>query len=200
MDNPYYLRFENWLNGHTHRSRIYILLIGWSLIFFFWYYLLEKPLNEKKITSLELKESADIQHQDFDKESAAIVKKASENQALALSNEEELKQFRVIFVPPNDTSRVIKQILMPHQNISFTSWKEIDVVTSSDLKPEPAKKEEIIKNAYQLIFQSDFFSTKDYLDSLEKLPWCLAWDSLEYIVVKYPEAAITINLRFMDAG
>ena len=37
-------------------------------------------------------------------------------------------------------------------------------------------------------FQGDYFSTMNYLQAIESLPWRISWDRLEYKVIEYPNS------------
>lgn len=50
----------------------------------------------------------------------------------------------------------------------------------------------------QLDIEADYFSTLQFVASLEKLPWPLSWQSLEYKVLQYPLAKSTLKISFLS--
>jgi MSHA biogenesis protein MshJ len=45
-----------------------------------------------------------------------------------------------------------------------------------------------------ITLQGDYFSTLNYLKSLETLPWRIHWDSIAYRVTEYPLAETRIQV------
>jgi MSHA biogenesis protein MshJ len=50
-----------------------------------------------------------------------------------------------------------------------------------------------------IVLQGDYFSLLQYLRSLDALGWRLFWDKLDYKVITYPQAEITLKLHTLSA-
>jgi MSHA biogenesis protein MshJ len=53
----------------------------------------------------------------------------------------------------------------------------------------------IFEHGIIIKFQGDYFSTMSYLQAIEKLGWRIFWDKLEYKVIQYPKAEITLQIH-----
>ncbi|MDR1057902.1 MAG: hypothetical protein LBL17_05110 [Coxiellaceae bacterium] len=78
-------------------------------------------------------------------------------------------------------------ILLQLQNLPP---KEIVLPTAANTK--------VTGNGIIIKFSSDYLSTMHYLQEIEKLPWRIFWDKLEYKVIQYPTAEITLYIHTID--
>jgi MSHA biogenesis protein MshJ len=53
----------------------------------------------------------------------------------------------------------------------------------------------LYRQGLEITFQGDFFATLDYLNKLEGLRWRLFWDKMDYRVLKYPVAEVTLHVH-----
>lgn len=67
--------------------------------------------------------------------------------------------------------------------------------TSSLLPPIAQQAADLpsTRTQYRLVLKGDYFSIMNYLERIERLPWQLYWDKLDYIVHTYPEATAEIE-------
>jgi hypothetical protein len=197
MDNAKIKEFfaicENWLNQHSHRDRLFLLLAGWIVIYLLWYSLFEKSVLAdiaQLNTTIAAHEKDYLVFQNEIKEITAKGKSISEQKkrdALALKNNVET---RLPLASQKDNDIIIQAILTPQENMRFLRL---------DNTPANGAAKTTIKNNVQLSFSTDYFGTINYLSQLEKLPWCLSWDSLEYKVANYPDAVVVINLHIVNS-
>jgi hypothetical protein len=189
----FYSKFEDWLNSHVHSDRIYILIAGWIIIYFLWYIFFEKSVLEK-INNLE----ASIVSQQkalktFENEIVAI---SAKSKALSLQKKQDeinnnaASHDKLPLASKKDNDIIIQTILTPKDDIHL-----ISLDTSSTLEANKPPERDIVA----ITFTSTYFATMNYLAELEKLPWCLSWDSLEYKVAKYPDAQVVINLHIVNS-
>jgi MSHA biogenesis protein MshJ len=59
-------------------------------------------------------------------------------------------------------------------------------------------KDELYQHTFRIEFLSDYFSTLQYLKSIEQLPWPIYWDTMDYKVQEYPKADITIKFHVLS--
>lgn len=85
--------------------------------------------------------------------------------------------------------------------------KATNDLTLIELKNMPPKEinlpqalSQTIEHDIDIKFIGNYFSTMHYLQSIEKLPWKIFWDKLEYKVTKYPMAEVTLSIHTIDNG
>lgn len=52
----------------------------------------------------------------------------------------------------------------------------------------------LYRHGVKLVFEGDYMTTMEFLESLEKKPWRFFWQALQYDVEKYPKARVTLTL------
>lgn len=62
----------------------------------------------------------------------------------------------------------------------------------------PGSDIKIFEHGVEIVFMGDYFSTMHYLKSIEKLQWKIFLDKLEYQVLEYPSARVTLNLHTIN--
>jgi MSHA biogenesis protein MshJ len=208
-------QLELWIDARSHRERLMVLGLSFTLIYLLWYLLLDRPLNNR----LNVKKNEIIniapQIKIFDDQAKRILKESTSSETQRHLDSQQMASLKL--ASPEDLNNLMTAILSPNQNIKLTGLKNIapDAITAPmehDKKPStltvtspPAPEVNTIqkpadKSSMQLEFQSNYFDTIAYLKQLENLPWCLSWDSLEYNVINYPNAAVTIKLHIVKAG
>jgi MSHA biogenesis protein MshJ len=193
-----------WLNARDERERLGILALGCVCISMLWYFMLQKPLILKRMQIQQ--QTASIQKQTLflDNEANNILIQATKNATHKKLVENENEQFESLnrhFASSQGTDELVKAILNPMNPIRIMDLKNIVTVTvKPDLtKPDASKSATPDQDGYQVVFQSDYINAVTYLESLEKLPWCLSWDSLEYTVMSYPNAQVAVTLHIVSA-
>lgn len=196
----------DWLNARLERERI-IILAGSCVVFaIFWYVFLEKPLILSRVRIQHQIETLQKQTLFFKNEANSIIIRTSQAKQQENANTEENAKFQTLnlhFASQEGYDEVIKAILSPLHSVKLMEVKSIvgeapvapKPDTSGKPAPPPAPP---VKDGYQVIFESDFMNTLAYLKGLEKLPWCLSWDSLEYTVETYPTASVAVTLHLVS--
>jgi MSHA biogenesis protein MshJ len=54
------------------------------------------------------------------------------------------------------------------------------------------------RHPLRLVFRGSYFDVVDYLQTVERSPWALGWRSLDYRVVGYPLAEVTLELETLS--
>jgi hypothetical protein len=177
----------NWLNEREERERIAILVGSCIIISMLWYLFLEKPLILSRLRIHHQIESLQKQTLFFRNEANGILIHTGALKQQEKTNVQENAEFQTLnihFASPEGNNELVKAILAP-------------APAKPDATPKPAAAPS--KDGYQVIFESDFMNTLAYLKALEKLPWCLSWDSLEYSVMTYPTASVAVTLHIVSA-
>jgi hypothetical protein len=174
-----YDSLERWYNSHPHHERIYLLLSGCLIIFFSCYLLLGRPIAQQRNVLAYQIQSLKKQTKIFERQIDIVMEeKGNEPQKQTLY----IEPSPIKLATPAEHDQIIKAILNQPQKIKLINLKKSVAETKG----------------IEITFTSDYFDTIAYLDQLEKLPWCLSWDSLEYNVINYPVAKIVVNFHIAE--
>lgn len=193
-------------NKRSERERIAIVLIAMGCIFAFWLFCLILPLSKKQtIIQNKLQDMkknvyaiSDIynEYQLFlkspSKTSEAKIK-ALDEKLIALQHHPLLAK-KII-----DTPEEMKNFL---QAISKTGTM-LNLNQAQKLTAAPMMANNTANLFNQKIaieLDGSYFETIKYLEYLEKLPWYLSFDSLDYQVEQYPNAKIKIIINALGTG
>jgi len=205
---------QDWVKARNLRERVLLVIIGWTVIYMLWFLLLVRPLNlditflNNQVTSLLTQTSA------IHDEAAKIVEIATRNstnsllkQNKALSNKTEDLRTHIEFlasrvIPMNKVHTVLKDILnQPGVNTQLINLKNQSEEPLLPNQPNALDTlplmRKIKKHYFEVQLRSNYFSTISYLQNLEKLPWSLYWNSLEYKVVDYPQADVSVKFYIL---
>jgi hypothetical protein len=192
MNNSQINVLEQWIRKHSHNERVFILLFGWLIIFVIWYVIVAIPLFNARLTiASKLGEVTSTYAQTYI-EIDSLQKRATQSAQLKKQKiKEALQQQKAKPIKTNIESadRLIRQFF----NLD-TGIKAI-TLQSASLKVEGST---VANYSFAIQFTSGYFETMSYLGRLENLPWCLAWDSLDYKVVGYPDAVVIVKLHTLN--
>lgn len=193
IDKAKLIELQNWFELRSHRERIALLILGWACIYLFWYLLFSRPLQ------LEIKEIKDeivsVKDQILSSQQAAKnilldTSKKQTNMAIQIDNKPKpLGVAAVKYAVMQDSSELIQELLKKQTALQITNLKNLPVPIGTGK----------IAAGFEITFKSNYFATLAYLHSIEKLPWCLSWDSLEYKVTNYPDANVVITLHELNS-
>ncbi|GEM_PF-2875330 len=208
---------EKWTQQlQNPKRRLQYFLGSLALIYFVWAFLFLNPLRAAKtelvgqIQSLQSQLTETKQRVDT---LSKAVKTESISNALAEKKQletrikrvdEALAKLRFIFISMGDWVKLKKEIISQQEdmdkNISLASisdqpiqpWTPPVIDKADAVKVVP---EIIYQHELEMKFQADYFSTIQYVARLEKLPWKVYWDSLNYKVLTYPRAEVTLKFH-----
>jgi hypothetical protein len=192
--NSIFDTLQRWLSMRSHRERISILIIGLIVIYFFWYVGLQKPLRLERQHIHQQSQALKAQIEIFKKESEKVTKEA-EARAVKQRQSQEARgalNTKVEWASSSDIDEIIKAILNIKHNVQFVSLRTTTASEATVLSAPPTG------NTLELVFNSSYFDTIAYLEQLEKIPWCLSWDNIEYKVTTYPQATVTVHLSIVS--
>ena len=107
-------------------------------------------------------------------------------------------------VPPEDVVSVLEEMLRSSDGLRLVrveSETPHRVGSGSLEKSEPSVLDattSLYRHGMHIEIVGDFASTVEYLDRVEHSHWHLLWDRLEYEVIDYPDARITIDLHTLS--
>lgn len=95
------------------------------------------------------------------------------------------------FVPAHDMTKVLANILKKNKGLKLIQLETLPVST---LSKSEQKQSWVYRHGLSLTLSGNYFSTLNYLKSLETLPWRLNWGAIEYQVKEYPIAETTLHV------
>ena len=97
---------------------------------------------------------------------------------------------------PEQAVEVLKQVLEQEQELSLVEVNAGTLSLSDTDLPGDDEFVDIGINRYQMQLQLEggYLATLRYLRALEGLPWKFFWEGMDYEVIEYPTARITIDL------
>lgn len=198
-------KIHNWLAAKTTRELGILLLASLLLIFLLWYYLLAAPLWQKQ--GAIQAETANLQ--------TTVTKLQSQLKLLSITNPApealqeharliaqlnqvngELSHYKQQLIPPKKMVIALKSILAASQNLALLSLENLPA-TAVDKDANNASTP-VFQHTFVIELSGNYFALLQYLQQLEALPWFLNWDELNYQVINYPDAKITIKLHILS--
>ena len=199
---------ELWLKDRSPREQLMMLFIILAVTYLMWDLLIDRPVRVRNAELTLAIKKIEIQQIAITKEVNSIldiVKNSSYLQSLreykslaAQSNiaKKDLNQMLSLVVPESKLSRITNDVSSRQPNITFTSIKKLPEqawIPDEIIKDLfPNIKKHLVRHRLQLDFRGDYFGTLNYFIYLEKLPWNLHWESLQYSVKEYPVANVSV--------
>jgi len=194
MFSRQYQKLNEWYSAHTHQERIIFLITAVLAILLLWYLIFAYPASKARAqyyVQIESIQKQIVAYQTTVKNIIKDAEKRAARQKLLNSNLKPQEKVELNISSSIENTNLFTAIFSPHTNINFLSRK------TGPGSPTTAKVPGG-KYSFQMVFQSSYFDTINYLDDMEKLPWCFFWDNLDYKVTAYPEANIVLNLHIVN--
>jgi len=199
MINAFLERF----NKLSNREKTIVLLTVLTALWGTWDKFIYQPISsEKKLLSSEL---SNIQLQLSAQQQAAsqieVLGKIDPNQTnkntlKSVTTElKKLKQQLDIgnkqFVPANKMAQVLHDLLKKSHGLQLVNLETLPVTPFAE---SGSQKTWVYRHGLSITLSGNYFSTLNYLKSLESLPWRFNWDSIDYQVKEYPIAETTLKV------
>lgn len=88
-------------------------------------------------------------------------------------------------------AELLHSLIDPKNNLVLYQFQTFPPKNITEVK----SLQKLFEYGFLIKFHGDFFSTLNFLQAVERLNWRLSWDKLEYKVIQYPEAEITLYLH-----
>ena len=195
---------ESQLNAMPLYKRIIFLVILIIFIYMLWDLILWKNILHKKenstrqIQTIEtsirtLKTQLNIAIANYKK-----VKKQSQQKRTLKTQKSKLQKeimtHHSTFIKPNETSKILKKLLTEKHELKLISLSISPSQKIGGLK----QKFEVFESGIEMKFQGEYFPILNYLKEIETLHWPLLWDKLEYKVLNYPKAEVTLKIQTLS--
>jgi hypothetical protein len=190
----HYRVFEKWLSVRPQRDRIILLLAGYVVIYGFWHLVWQQPLQIERAHLQQEAQADKAQIAVFEAETNKVLKaaavRAEKQQRLMAAH---ARTHKIATANASESDQIIKDILSTPSNVRIVSLKTNEALEMTALGNRSDGSN------LELVFNSNYFDTMAYLQELEKIPWCLSWDAMEYKVMNHPDANITVTLSIVSA-
>lgn len=116
--------------------------------------------------------------------------------------DEQLRQFGSSLVRPEDMNGLLERLLAKYSGLRLVSLKTLPPQSVIGQK-EPAKDSEgkqversfdLYRHGVEIRLEGNYGQLQAYLTQLEKLPQRLLWGQLNYRVIEYPRAEMTLTV------
>jgi MSHA biogenesis protein MshJ len=197
--NELMIKYERAIEKLSLRMRIVVLAVAAAVALVLWYSLFwsrttansailkqSVATTNKSVVNLQL-QLTNLQKVQNDLEKQLATQLTNGNKA-KMTAAESLEKTNV---SPNEMARVLQDLLTTRQGLTLMQLETLPVRENLTLGA-PTK---LFEYGISIKFQGDFFSTMEYLQSIEKLHWLIFWDKLDYKVTNYPLAEINIQLH-----
>ncbi len=198
------------------KRRLQVFVLGLVILYFIWAFVFFNPLraNRQALASqaqalqsqlVETKNKIDTLNGILKTES--IAKMMAERQQIELKMQkvdQQLLNMRYVLISKEDWIKLKEEIIHQQDNIDYhITLKSINDLPVQPWSPPAVDSADMAKiiphtiyqHALEVKFQSDYFNAIQYVSQLEKLPWPLYWDRLEYKVLTYPMAEVNIKFH-----
>jgi len=111
--------------------------------------------------------------------------------------DEQLKSMTVDLINPKQMTELLESLFKNDSGLSLISLKSLGakpLANNSDDIKKVDKGDEggVFMHGMMIEFEGGYFSTLNYIRALEKLPWQLYWGGIDYQVIEYPVAHVSL--------
>ena len=115
---------------------------------------------------------------------------------------QKIREYVKTMVPPTQMDEMLNNIIQKATGLTVLSIENIEVKPlfeskNIDLNGKTAVFQ-VFKHGIKVELQGSFFDTVRFLKALEKQKLNVIWSSLDYAVIKYPKAKITLELNTLS--
>jgi type II secretory pathway component PulM len=188
--NQILIKYQKIINGLPLAARAILLATTLGVVFVIWYYgfwqYIDDAASIKTKTAIKTAQAT-----------IPLLKTKLQETEIDLKNKEEsavknkdLSQS----VSPQTVTKVLQDLLASKYNLVLLQLQNLPskvvLLSQSNLK--------VVEHSMIIKFQGDYFSTMNYLQAIESLPWRISWDRLEYKVIEYPTAEVTLQIHILS--
>lgn len=179
-----FTKYQKTIDNLSLIARSAILVISLSIIFTVWYYGFWQDLYHSMTTTSDKIKTLKLSVSTLETQLETL-----EARAKAALNFETKNGTK--------TSSLYQTKTILHNLLTTTN----DLISFHSTSVSPKEiNTHIAKDRVNIVirFLGDYFSTMHYLQTIEKLHWRIVWDKLEYKVIQYPMAEVTLYLHMIN--
>jgi MSHA biogenesis protein MshJ len=203
------------INELSLRERGILFFVAIALLYVIWNSLLITPQEraqkqllgeisriQKEIATLEKQSLTIINSYSSDPNSAELreLEQLGEQQRQL---DERIKTAVHGLIAPQEMARALESVLKQQQQLRFVRIENLGATPLVATAPSAAPAEAgIYKHTLRIELEGSFLHSRDYLQTLEQLPWKFHWESVELTMLDYPLArvVITVNTLSLNEG
>ncbi len=199
---------QSLINVRTVRERVLLLVTGSALIAAIMHNLFMTSLNERIASTAEEKANLQQQYQATHEELLSLQTGSAHNvntlekskvqqqleELLAKKNESLLK-FKNRIIPPTRIPYLLESMLRDLSNLKLVSLETIEKVPFNTDVEHSA----LYKHRVKITFTGEYQDMLRYLKRVEKLPFPIGWESLEYKITRFPQAQIVLIVYMLSS-
>lgn len=200
---------EAFVNGRSQRERVLLLITGGALVVSMVYSLLIAPINENIASIQEEKNSLTQQYEATHNQLLALqgavnkgglVKSNTELQLeeLLAKKNESLAKFKNKIIPAIRIPYLLESMLRDLSNLKLISMETIERVPFNENK-DSHDSSVLYKHRVKITFTGEYLNMLRYLKRVEKLPFPIGWESLEYKITQFPQAKIVLTIYMLSS-
>lgn len=214
---------KNWLAQRSDREKLYLFLGGLLIIYACFYYLLQRPLlkerkeNKEQINTIKTQqettktEITKLYTAMSDPTIVSLVAKRKKLTAHLAEMESKILVSQPTLMSYSELNTFKQRLVDAQKNSGFlirlqqlpdTEWPPVIEPAANEPKPTDtkvgSKTSGINQLNIQIEFQTDYFQAIAYLQQLERLSSKVYWDKLNYKVIAYPKATVTLNFHLLS--
>lgn len=196
---PLYIKFRNYLDSLPLATRIAFFVFFFFIIYLTWNFNFWQDNKDAraainiKITTI----TTEVRNLQMQLQALEVQLNNKKAEALAKANapkqldnsENQPKLLSAI-----EMNNVLENLLTNKFKLSLLEFRTLPL---KNIVPNQASVT-LFEHGVLIRFKGDYFSTINYLKAIEELKWRLFWDKLEYKVVQYPIAEITIQVHTLS--
>ncbi len=204
-----------WLNARSTRERVVLGGAALMIPLLLWDSTLMEPLEARREKAAKQTRSLEADIGRLEEQTERLATQLSID--LDADNRSRREQLRDVLdrlgdvvdertddlIPPAEMTRVLKEMLIRQEGLRLVRLESLPVEplfeTPEELEAE-TEGADLFKHGVVIEVLGDFPGTVRYLRAIEELPRRFFWESLDYEVLKYPTARITLTLRSLSTA
>lgn len=199
---------QSMVNVRTVRERTLLLVTGGVLITAIIHNLFLASLNEKIAGATEEKSILQQQYQATHEELLSLQTGAAHNintlerpkvqqqlEELLAKRNESLLKFKNKIIPPTRIPYLLESMLRDLSDLKLVSLETIEKVPFNTDVEHSA----LYKHRVKITFTGEYQNMLRYLKRVEKLPFPIGWESLEYKITRFPQAQIVLTIYMLSS-
>ena len=201
-----------WLNERSLRERVILAAASLAIPLMLWNSALMEPLELRRVEADNRVAALNLELMGLEQQTEKLASELSidldaENRARKGSLLGSLDRLRTVvdertedLIPPAEMTRVLKEMLIKSQGLRLVRLENLPVEPLFETPEELGVQEggDLFKHGVVIEVLGDFPSTVRYLLEIEQLPRRFYWEALDYEVLEYPTARVTLTLRSLS--
>lgn len=196
------------VNARTTRERILLLVTGGALIVSVMYSLLISPIDEQIANIQEEKVNLTQQFDATHSQLLALQGGSRKGQAknsveqqledLLEKKNQALMKFKSKIIPPTRIPYLLESMLRDLSDLKLVSLETLERAPFNSSKGSNDSSA-LYKHRVKITFTGEYINMLRYLKRVEKLPFPIGWESLEYKITRFPQAQIVLTIYMLSS-